>query len=383
MNISIQKKKIAIVYDWIDSWGGVERVLLDLYQLFPHADFYTSYVDLDKAPWAKNLTIYPSFIQKLPNFIKKNRILSLPLYSYAFESFNLSQYDIVISISSAFAKGVITKPHTRHICYLLTPPRYLWGQSDDYETKSDLSWSAKFKKMLKQLLVRRLRALDFIAAQRPDEIVSISNTVAARCRKYYQRASDVLFPPFDIDYWSKLKNEVSAFDLPKQDKYYLVVSRLEPYKKVDLVISTFNRNKKRLVIIGRGTQKDKLTKMANKNIAFIENVTDKQLALWYYHAEALIMPQEEDFGYVALEAQLMGCPVVAYGVGGAVETVKENISGMFFASQSEKALEEALERLKVSAYNVRHTLHSINSFLETFSKAQFLNKMQSYISDTL
>lgn len=368
-----QNKKTAIVYDWIDSWGGVERVLLDLHSAFPAADFYTSYVDLRKAPWAKDLKIHPSFIQRLPNFIKKNRKLSLPLYPFAFESLNLSQYDLVISVSSAFAKSIITRPHTRHICYLLTPPRYLWGQTDTYGITNAVAAP----------LIHKLREFDVIAAQRPDKIISISQTVADRCKTYYRRDSDVLFPPFDIAYWKDIKSNVSKLDRPQKNPYYLVVSRLEPYKKVDLVIETFKNRKETLIIIGKGTQKDHLVGKAGNNVRFLENLSDEELAQWYMHAEALIMAQEEDFGYVALEAQMMGCPVVAYKSGGALETVRENVSGVFFASQSQESLEEALERLRVSAYNVRQALQAIEPFLESFDKESFKNRLQKYISSSL
>ncbi len=377
----MNNKKIAIVYDWIDSWGGVERVLLQLAEAFPQVDFYTSYVDLHKARWAQRLNMYPSFIQKLPGFIKKNRLLSLPLFPYAFESFNLSQYDLVISVTSAFSKSVITQPGTRHICYLLTPPRYLWGMTGEYaSTSGKVSY---LKTMIASPLLYSLRQFDYIAAQRPDKILSISQAIRHRCLTYYHRDSDVLYPPFDLVYWKKIRESVENLSKPYTEDYYLLVSRLEPYKSVDIAIDLFNKTKKNLMIIGNGTQKRRLLQKAGTTIRFIEHQTDTELALWYMHAQALIMPQEEDFGYVALEAQLMGCPVVAYTKGGAQETLIANKTGFFFASQSEESLQEALERLSMSAYNGRQTLQEIEPFLETFSKVQFLKKFKTYISDNL
>lgn len=377
----MNNKKIAIVYDWIDSWGGVERVLLKLVEAFPHVDFYTSYVDLHKARWAQQLNIFPSFIQKLPNFVKKNRLLSLPLFPYAFESFNFSQYDLVISVTSAFSKSVITHPGTRHICYLLTPPRYLWGMTGEYAAASGKF--SHLKTMIASPLLHSLRQFDFIAAQRPDKILTISETVRQRCLTYYQRDSQVVYPPFDLGYWKNIRETVENVSTPYADDYYLLVSRLEPYKNVDIAINLFNKTKKNLVIIGNGTQKHRLRQKAGRNITFVEDQTDTQLANWYMHAQALIMPQEEDFGYVALEAQLMSCPVVAYGKGGAQETLIANKTGFFFASQSEESLQEALERLSMSAYNGRHTLQAVEPFLETFSKDMFLKKFKTYISDNL
>ncbi len=370
-----QPLRVAIVYDWIDSWGGVERVLLQFHQIWPHADFFTSYVDLQKAPWAKQLSITPSFIQNLPDMVKNSRIISLPLYPHAFESFDFSDYDLVISVSSAFAKSVITRPSTKHICYLLTPPRYLWGMTTEYSNSSRFAFISPF--------LRYLREFDYIAAQRPDDIISISCAVAERCKSYYRRISSVLYPPFDLDYWRSIKGQIDAKDRPISEKYYLIVSRLEPYKKVDMVINLFNKTGKKLVIIGKGTQKSSLMQKAKGHIQFIENITDNELATWYIGAEALIMAQEEDFGYVSLEAQCMGCPVVAYGRGGALETVKDRETGLFFALQSEESLEEALERLDSSAYNIRHALEVSDSFFETFRSDHFLKKLEIQLAKNL
>lgn len=378
--MDITKKKVAIIYDWIDSWGGVERVLLEFHHLIPNVDFFTSYYDKEKAPWAKDLHIIPSFIQRLPSVVRKNRIVSLPLFPYAFESFNLSEYDLVISVSSAFSKAVITKPHTKHICYLLTPPRYLWGMTDVYT--SSQSSVPSVKRIISDPFVKYMRKFDYIAAQRPDVIVSISHTVATRCKKYYQRPSHVIYPPFDIEYWTHMYLQTEQ-DRPIEDNYYLVVSRLEPYKNVRLPINVFNSNKKKLVIIGRGTQKEKLKAMASSNIIFIENITDQQLANWYRHATALIMPQEEDFGYVALEAQIMRCPVVAYEKGGASETVISGNINVLFTDQTEGALQEALERFEQTSYNGKHTLQAIEPFLEKFSKEQFWRSFKAHISHIL
>src|SRR3990167_1747574 len=244
------KKKIAVVYDWIDKWGGVERVLLTLQEMFPQAIFYTSYYDSGQAAWAKNLRIKTSFIQNFPSYIRKSRIACFPFYPYAFETFDFSNFDLVISVTSAFAKSIITKPGTRHICYLLTPTRYLWSHSKDY-------FGDKFINSVLSPYLANLRKWDFIAAQRPDKIISISSTVSERCQKYYQRESEVIYPPFDIDYWSKIKSEIQkmsfrpkwmnpsqpTFELDSSTpkiiarndnggKYYLIVSRLEPYKRV-------------------------------------------------------------------------------------------------------------------------------------------------------
>ncbi len=365
----INNKKIAIVYDWIDKWGGVERVLLTFNEMFPKADFYTSYFDPEEASWAKDLKIKTSFIQKLPVFIKKNRLLSFPFYLFAFESFDFSQYDIVISITSSFAKSIITRPKTLHLCYLLTPTRYLWFMSKEYRAPN----------------INYLKKWDYIAAQRPDKIISISKTVAERCQKYYKRESEIVYPPFDIEYWKKIKSEIQNPKSETNSEFYLIVSRLEPYKKVDLAVRLFNRINSKLIIVGEGTQKNNLKKIANKNIIFLSHLTDKELGWLYKKAKALIMPQEEDFGYTALEAQFFGCPVVAYNKGGAKETVIEGKTGLFFDKQTEADLRRELERFESISYNLTkktqiYGLKNVKRFNKRIFVKKFIELIEIYVN---
>lgn len=393
MHMSV-KTKIAIVYDWIDKWGGVERVLLTLHKIFPAAIFYTSYFDPEKAAWAKNLNIETSFIQKLPDFIKKNRILSLPFYPLAFESIDLSEYDVVISVTSSFAKSVMTKPDTLHICYLLTPTRFLWVDPRIY-LKNNIVRSLFLPYLTK------LRSWDFIAAQRPDYILSIAKNVADRVEKYYRRKSEVVYPPFDIEHWKQIKKSKiptsSAYGgirgtSKKQkanlkfkiitSKYFLLVSRLEAYKKVDLAINVFNQlADKTLIVVGEGGERPLLKRQARKNILFLEKLTDEELGYLYSKAEALIIPQEEDLGYVSLEAQYFACPVIAYKRGGAQETVLEEKTGIFFANQTGESLRTALERFDKIAYNLKgQTRKWSGKNLERFREEIFREKLISYIN---
>jgi glycosyltransferase involved in cell wall biosynthesis len=373
-------KKIAIVYDWIDKWGGVERVLLTLNEMFPKADFYTSYFDKETAFWARNLNIKTSFLQGFPIFFKKNRVLSIPFYPFAFESFDFSGYDLVISVTSSFAKSIITKPGTKHICYLLTPARYLWSHQSDY-----------FKNRLVRSLIKgyldSIKKWDYAAAQRPDKIISISETVGKRCLKYYKRESEVVYPGFDINYWENIKNQISKIKYTDQKskffgrkKYFLIVSRLEPYKKVDLAIQSFNRLKSDLIVVGEGSEEKNLRRISGKNITFLSKLTDQELALLYSNAQALIMPQEEDFGYVSLEAQFFGCPVIAYKKGGALETVIEGKTGIFFANQNEQSLRRAIERFSKIKYNLRTKIKEFGADnVEKFNKEKFIDKFGKLI----
>lgn len=369
----MQERKIAIVYDWMDKMGGVERMLVTLAEIYPEADWYTSYVDYNKADWIPDQVrndpstplrasrIQTSFIQHLPSFIKSSRILSLPFYPYAFESFDFSSYDTVISVTSSFAKSIITQPHTKHVCILLTPTRWLWSHTDQYQITS----------ILLRPFINRLKKWDYVAAQRPDEIISISKTVAERCQRYYHRESTVVYPPFDEEYWGG-----SWTSQNDNRKYFLVVSRLESYKKVDLVINAFAAMPdKHLVIIGKGTQSSNLKSIAASNITFIQNATDVELAQYYSNAQALIMPQEEDFGYVSLEAQFFGCPVISYNKGGARETVIGGKTGTFFNTQSASAIRYAVAHFKRAEYN----LEDRRKTLSQFSKNTFISTIRKII----
>jgi glycosyltransferase involved in cell wall biosynthesis len=340
---------VALVYDWVDKWGGVERMIQLLHRIFPRAPLYTAVYQEKTAQWASGIDVRPSFMQRLPSMIRSRRVPSLVMFPHAFESFDLSAFDTIISLSSFAAKGVLTRPDQKHIGIILTPPRYLWSLSDTYIAQP---WLRSVSLPLRA----HLRRYDYIAAQRPDVLISISETVRARCRTYYGRDSQIVSPPFSYDYWDKIKAEPPAADVracaDRHGPYFLVVSRLEPYKSVDIAIESFRKmNHHRLLVVGKGSQFLRLKKQAPANVVFMGMVDDASLAYLYGHAEGLIMPQEEDFGYVSLEAQVCGCPVIAYGKGGARETVLPDCSGVFFPTQTPEALRDALARFRSFPYN--------------------------------
>lgn len=392
-------KKIAIVYDWIDKWGGVERVLLNLHEIFPNAVFYTSYFDRENAKWAKDFNIKTSFLQSFPSMIKKNRILSLPFFPFVFESFNFAGYDLVISITSSFAKSAVTQPGTKHICYLLTPTRYLWSHKKDYLKN-------KFISYLIGGYLDYFKNWDKITAQRPDKIISISETVRTRCQKYYGRDSEVVYPGFDIGYWRNIKDQISPLRSSSfagqvkikseklrmelktkykilDTKYFLIVSRLEPYKKIDLAINVFNKLNKKLIIVGKGSRSDELKQLAGDNITFLSGLSDVELGDLYSNAQALIMPQEEDFGYIALEAQFFGCPVIVYKKGGAKETIIDGKTGIFFTDQTGQSLKRAVERFDKIKYNLKDSLLKFGQKnIERFYKRVFEKKFLGLVDQT-
>ena len=299
--------KVALVYDRVNKFGGAERVLLALHQLFPEAPLFTLVYDSKSAPWASVFRVIPTFINKL-GFLKNKHEWLAPFAAMAFESHDLKGFDVIISITSSDAKAIITKPGQLHICYCLTPTRYFWSGEKQYAKDT------KFK-IIPQWLHDYFRTTDLLISKRPDKYIAISNEVLDRIKKYYHRESSVIYPSIDDKFYS--------LDFTPQNKrdYYLIVSRLVPYKKVDLAINAFNVLNKPLVVIGTGSELNRLKKIAGPSIKFAGQVDDTQLINYYKGAKAVIFPQDEDYGLVPIEAQACGTPVIAYGKGGALETI--------------------------------------------------------------
>lgn len=378
---NLSGKKIAIVYDRVNKWGGAERVLLALNKIFPEAELFTSVYNPNTSMWASVFPkIHTSFLQRIP-LSKSNHEFLAPLMPIAFEQINLSKYDLVISVTSEAAKGVITVPKTKHICICLTPTRYLWSGFDEY-------FNSSAKKFSSLPFVKYLRYWDRIAAQRPDKMIAISTEVQKRIKKYYDRDADIVYPPIHSsrinNLESGIKNKTNTEILrsalnDKSSVYYLVVSRLVSYKRVDLVIRTFNKLGRKLIIVGIGSEEDKLKRMAKDNIEFAGFVSEKKLVEYYTNAKALIFPQIEDFGLVALEAMNQGTPVIAYKAGGAQDTVRDGVNGVFFEKQSEESLTEVIERFELLEFD-RNDIHKS---IEKFSFEYFEQKLSHIIQDEI
>ncbi|MAG59699.1 glycosyl transferase [Candidatus Woesebacteria bacterium] len=353
--------KVALVYDRVNKWGGAERVLLALHELFPDAPLYTSVYNQETAPWAKVFPkVIPSFLQTFP-FAKSRHDLYAPLMPVAFESFDFSEYDLVISVTSEAAKGIITKPGTQHVCYCLTPTRYLWSGYKQY-FKND------FLKIVTKPIVSYLRAWDKVAAQRPDIMLAISKNVSSRIKKFYGKNSTLVYPPVDA----------SNFQFPvpssqrKEGDYFLVVSRLVLYKRVGLVIEVFNRLKLPLIIVGTGSEEKSLKMQAkSKNIKFVGQVSDKELAGYYAGCRAVIFPQEEDFGIVAVEAQAASKPVIAYKAGGALEIIVDGKTGIFFDKQTSSSQKDAIDKFSKMKFNEEDCTNSARRFSKKKFASQF------------
>lgn len=370
--------RVALVYDRVNKWGGAERVLLALHKLFPGAPLYTSVYNPETAEWAKVfLKVIPSFLQNFP-FAKTRHDLYAPLMPLAFESFDFSEFDLVISVTSEAAKGIITSPKTKHLCYMLTPTRYLWSGFEEY-------FNTSFKQSIAKSLLNYLKRWDKIAARRPDKIIAISKTVANRATRYYERDPQVIHPPVNHILRYSINPGYSRharFDLAKlEGKYYLVVSRLVPYKKVDLVVDAFNEMSKQLVIVGTGSEEKSLRKQSKyKNIHFVGQVSDKELISYYKGCKALIFPQEEDFGIVAVEAQLFGKPVIAYKAGGATEIVKDGLTGLFFTVQDKQSLINATNKFEQMNFKSNSCRKNAERFSFENFKRNFLQEVENLLN---
>jgi len=359
--------RVALVHDFLTQYGGAEKVLEAFHEIWPQAPIFTLFYDPKMmGGYFKDCNIKVSPIQNLPFGAKKYRWY-LPFMPSAIERFNLSEFDLVISDCSAYSKGVLTKPGTMHISYLHTPTRYLW--SDAYEYIDSLKGAEKLVSKFLSPILTRLRIWDQIAAQRPNYIIANSGFVAQRIKHYYKRDSHVIYPPVEISKFS-IANKI-------QD-YYLIISRLCPYKKVDLAIKAFNKLKMPLKIIGTGEDKS-LRKIAGPNIEFLGFVSDKEKAKYLSHCKAFIFPQEEDFGITPIEAMASGRPVIAYKRGGALETVVDGLTGKFFKNQTTEDLMEAVLKLNLNKIKPE----KIREHAEKFSKKQFKKDIKNFVQERL
>lgn len=314
--------KTAIIHEWLVTQAGAESVLQSIYHLYP-GTIHTLFHDPDAlvgTQW-EHVEVTTSMLQHLPFGRKKYRAY-LPLFPMAIEQFDLRDYNLIISSSYAVAKGVLNSSDQLHICYCHTPMRYVWDLTFQYLETSNLSRG--LKSFLVRAIFHYIRMWDSMSAKRVNEFIANSRYIARRIHKCYNRTATVIYPPVDVDKFS--------ISDTKED-YFIVVSRLVPYKRVDLVVQAFTELKLPLLIIGEGPAKKNLKKIAGKNIHFLGYQTFEEMGNYLKKARAFVFSAEEDFGIVNVEAQAAGIPVIAYGRGGALETVIENETGLFFYKQ--------------------------------------------------
>lgn len=357
----VSELPIAIVYDRVNKFGGAERVLLALREAFPNSVLYTSVFAPQAAAWVGDWKIQTSFLQKIAYFRTRHEqaAVVMPL---AFETLDLSAFPIVISVTSEFAKAVITRTDQLHVCYCLTPTRYLWSHTHLYAGKR-LRW-------LRQLVFSSLRSHDAIAATRPDFYIAISNLIASRIQKYYRRpVHSVIYPPVEI-------NAAPANEL--QRKVFLVVSRLVEYKRIEIAIEACLQADVPLVIVGTGNDKARLQTIANGNslITFKDFVPEQKLSDYYSQAYAVLCPQEEDFGIVSLEAQSVGTPVISYSHSGVAETIIHKKTGILVPEQTIDAFVTAIHDVRTTNWNHE----DIRKHAQKFRKELFIASFQETIS---
>lgn len=355
--------KIALVHDHLNQLGGAEKVLFAFNEIYKQAPIYTLIHDKKRSHGIfDKLPIRTSFIPKLP-FSASHLRWYLGLMPTAFESFDLKNYDVVLSSSSAFSKGVIAGPNTLHICYCHTPTRYLW--QDTHEYVSNLKQNFLVKKFL-PLLLTHLRMWDYEAAQRPDVFIANSRNVQNRIKKYYHRESDVIYPPVEVEHF-KISDGLGD--------YYLAGGRLVSYKRFDLIVKAFTKTGIKLKIFGTGPEDEKLRKMAGEKVEFLGLVSDEEKVELYSRCLAFIHPQEEDFGITPVEAMASGRPVIAYNRGGALETVVESKTGKFFDEQSWESLADAVIRFEPNRYNSQ----VIREQAMKFGTERFKREMRQFV----
>jgi glycosyltransferase involved in cell wall biosynthesis len=356
--------KVALVHDYLNQMGGAERVALAFHEIFPDAPIYTSIFDPRRVdPAFQSMDVRTSFMQKFP-LVTRHHQPYLPFYPFAMESLDLREYDLVLSSSSAFGKGVITRPETMHICYCHTPMRWCWDY-DEYVEREQIGGLAR---RLLPIMITGLRIWDQTSAMRVDHFIANSPVVAERIAKYYRREAVVIPPPVDAQRFN--------FDPSiRSEDYLLILSRLIPYKRIDLAIEACNKLRLPLLIIGGGRDERRLKRLAGPTIRFMGRLSDEEIIHYYTHCRAFLFPGEEDFGITPLEAQACGRPVVAYGAGGALASVVDGVTGVFFRQQTVESLARALATFDERGFDPQ----TIRNHALEFDLPRFHRRIQQFV----
>ena len=372
--------RVALVYDWVNTrYGGAEQVLLQLHLLYPTAPLFTSVYLPEEAAWAKDFVVKSSLLQRLP-FLRRHHRLIAGLMPIAFETLNLQNFDLIISITSAEAKGVLTSPDQLHLCYLLTPTRYLWSHTQAYQQAFWIDW-------LRKIVFGYLMWWDRTAANRPDQIIPISRVVAARAKQFYHRQTlPVIYPPVSFEQGKIMQTEKNRNEgdlsapLPLDfHDYYLVVGRLVSYKKIELAIQACLKLGRKLLIIGDGPERSRLTKIAGKSklIYFLRQVPSADLPHFYEQCLAFLAPGEEDFGISPLQALLVGKPAIIYQRSGAAELIQNHRSGIYLPEQSLVELVRAMQQVESQAWDSSQIKQSISAYDAVQFRSQFRQAVDS------
>jgi glycosyltransferase involved in cell wall biosynthesis len=366
-----EKKRVALIHDFLVSYGGAERVLEDLAALYPEAPIYTLLFDKERmGEHFSGRDVRPSWLQNLPSFLRRHYRWLLPLFPSAVESFDLREFDLVISSSGAWSKGIVTRLNTKHIAYLHSPMRYAWDYHEEYV--KELGGKSR-RNIFTRLLVSYLRLWDKQAAERPDVLLANSAFTAARVNKYYRREAAVVYPSA-LSLSERHKD--TAYDQEKRE-YFLIVSRLTRSKKTEAVVEAFNKLSLPLVIAGTGPEEKRLKKIAGDHIRFTGFVSDEALVRLYQGARALIFPSEEDFGMVAVEALSFGVPVIALEYGGIKEIVRSEETGEFFHSNAPEIIAEGVRRFLT--HEGQYSTEQMKASVSCFSTKNFQEGIENAV----
>ncbi len=356
--------KVALVHDYLSQNGGAERVLKAMHEIWPEAPIFVLFHDAKKIDYIDTNKIRESFLAKFPG-VKNIYQWYLPWMPIATERHDLHDFDVVISSSSVFAKGIITPPKTLHISYCHTPPRFLWADTHQYV--ADLKYNFIIKSLLPGL-IHRMRLWDSASSDRVDHFIANSHTVAARIQKYYRRPSEVIYPPVNTN--------ITMADQQIGD-YYLAGGRLVPYKRIDMLVETFNRLQWPLKIFGVGPEAKRLKKHARSNIEFLGQITEEEKHELMTHARAYINPQIEDCGITAIEAMAAGRPVIAFADGGATETIIPGETGIFFYGQNWENLLDTLLKFDHTAWDA----DKIRTHAKKYNIENFKQQLEKFVAD--
>lgn len=356
---------IALAHEWLTNYAGSEKVIENIKEIYKEAPIYTTVYNPDNLPKElKNIDVRTTFLQKYKK-ARTNHRMFLPFMPLAWEQFNFNEYDVVLSSSHSCAKGIIAPPSTMHVCYCHSPMRYAWEFYWEYLERENVG---KIKKILIPLIMNYIRMWDAISANRVDYFIANSKNVAKRIWKHYRREADVIHPPVKTSYFNIQD---------KDEEFFLIVGRLVAYKQVDLAIEAFNELGLPLVVIGSGPQFDYIKSIAKSNIKILGRQPDEVIRDYYAKCRAFIFPGEEDFGITPLEAQASGRPVVAFGKGGALETVVENETGLFFAEQTIESLKDAIQKFN----HLNFDKLKIRENALKFDEEIFKKKIKGYIDE--
>lgn len=362
--------RVAIIHDWLVTYRGGERVLEALCEIYPDAPIYTLFYDKRKLPESlKNKKIiYPKSL----NSLKFMRKLLLPFLPQFIEEFDLSRYDLVVSSSSCVAKGVIPAPHSKHICYIHSPMRYIWDQKKFYFQRL---LKLPFLGFLLSFLLKSLRIWDVTSSARVDLFLSNSSFVKERVKRYYRRESEVLPPPSDLNSLYSYKRS------GKKREHYLILGALVSYKSFDLAIRAFNQSTKTLFVVGEGPESKSLKKLAKPNIIFKGHLPTQEVYKVLAEAKALIFPGTEDFGLTAIESLALGTPVLAHKSGGALDFIKEGENGFFFEEKKTSSLLESIRQLESSQLSEEKIRESARPFSKENFKKSFKKRATTLIQE--